>query len=185
VLYRHPNDIFRFLYIQDTLDNCPMPSIKAFAVQWMKREIMVANAVTKPADEDDALFSKSIPLFTLASCFWPDLSHEYPAKNGSTPARGENAFAGIRANYGFYAASANFLYFLLLRRPLHQQLELRGVLEDADCAKNFVEPLLQAVLEYKIELDKHDEDSTALSLLEMVLRDVIGQLKTLGWCSLN
>jgi hypothetical protein len=184
VLYRHPDEIFRFLYIQDTLDNCPMPSIKAFAVQWTKREVLRANSKSAAAeDEAEDLFAKSLPMSALSGCLFPDLSAEYRAKNGS--ADGGNVFDGIRANYAFYTASANFLYFLLLRRSLHQPLELKAVLEDSDVVKNFVEPLLEAVVAFQSELDQSGEDSTPLSVLEMVLKDVVHQLKALRWCSMD
>jgi hypothetical protein len=182
VLYRHPNEIFRFLYIQDTLDHCPMPSVKAFAVQWTKRELLLANDKPPAAeDEPEDLFAKSLPLFALSSCFFPDLSNAYSDVGGD----GEGTFEAIRANYGFYTASANFLYFLVLRRSLHHPLELRAVLEDSDCAKNFVEPLLRAVIAFKAELDQSEQDGMPLSVLEMVLKDVVRQLKGLGWCSMN
>jgi hypothetical protein len=185
VLYRHENDVFRFLYIQDTLENCPMPGIKAFAVQWTKREVLAANPDPPAAQQEEdepPLFSKPIPLSALAGCLFPDLSHMYPAGSvASTQHGGENALHGIRTNYGFYAASANFLYFLLLRRLLHQRLELKTLVEDSDVARNFVEPLLRGVVAFKAELDQIEEDSTALSVLEMVLRDVVKQLKALGW----
>lgn len=177
VLYRHPNEIFRFLYIQDTLDHCPMPAVKAFAVQWTKRELILADDKPPAAeDEPEDLFAKSLPLFALSGGFFPDLSHD---------SDDEEAFEAIRANYGFYTASANFLYFLILRTSMHTPLELRAVLEDGDCVKNFVEPLLRAVRAFRAELERNGEDGMPLGMLEMVLRDDIAHLKKLGWCSLN
>jgi hypothetical protein len=210
VLRSHPKDVTRFAYIRDTLEHCPFESLKASAVSWIKDETVAANkpvtgngkqaadANALAAVEDDtlSLFASPIPLSTLCSDLWPDLSAEYNfSTSDSSPdtttaiEEPQQAYFLLLANYGFYAATLNFLLLLLRSQYLHANLNIKSLLEEGEILKNFVHPLRDAAAHYetlsKLEGDDEPADSAGgvmeLNLLKMLTSDVGEEVKKLGW----
>lgn len=218
-LHAHPKDVVRFAYIRDTLEHCPFENLKATAVSWIKDETVLAikSPFLKPdpdqpstnpdtsIDESTSLFATSIPLSTLASDLWPDVSAQYNFSSASPPPPSpshvpaspqitaihdpQQSYHLLLANYGFYSATLNFLLLLLRSQHLHIPLNLKDLLDDNETIKNFVYPLRDAAAQFETlgKLEGRDEavggqtGSTELGILEMLSGDVDKSIRELGW----
>ncbi|KAF2670024.1 DUF1760-domain-containing protein [Microthyrium microscopicum] len=190
VLRSHPKDVTRLRYIQDTLEHCPFENLKASAVSWIKGETIDANT---PKEEDSlpSIFATPQALQILAPYLWPDISSTYSfSHSDSTPvADPEASYNSLMANYGFYAASLNFLLLLLKSTRLHKPLAIQYLVAgDGEILSTFVRPLHEAVGHFET-LDKLEgetgEDGVVMELgiLKMLTDEVESEVKKQGWAA--
>jgi hypothetical protein len=156
-----------------------------------------ASTTSKAAAADSdppPLFATDIPLHSLTSLLFPDLTSAYNLKAPETDVA--DLYSQFRANYGFYLAALNFYYLLLLGTHMHESLHIKTLTVDGEIPKQFVKPLLQAVQDFGALMAKGgalssqlggedgESDSSAVNELEvmgMVAKRVEQEVTKLGF----
>ncbi|KAF8853275.1 DUF1760-domain-containing protein [Acephala macrosclerotiorum] len=100
ILHAHPVDRLRLTFITDTLEECPIETLKGSAVSWLKEEIITAH-------ERNAknAFSTTVALGAAQPYLFPDTSPLNLADNMELVQELEQSFS-------FHMAVVNFLYFV-------------------------------------------------------------------------
>jgi hypothetical protein len=180
VLRSHPHDLVRLSFIRDTLEHCPYENLKTSAVGWFKGETIEANPPSSSSVSDSdtpSIFATPVALSTISPFLYPDLTDHF---TGSTL---QDSYVQFRADLSFYLAALNFYYLLLIAKHLHGTLDIVGFQKSSSIAKNYLEPLRNAVATYRAGLEVggelHDGDEDIIALKELdILEDVIGRAET-------
>ncbi|KAF2643986.1 DUF1760-domain-containing protein [Massarina eburnea CBS 473.64] len=155
ILRSHPSDLVRLTFIRDTLEHCPYENLKASAVSWLKGETLEANPNPPhpPAsDEASSIFATPVALQTTSPFLFPDLTHSF-----NTTIAISDAFMQFRQELGFYLATLNFYYLLLSARPLHENLDIKGLHEKSGMEGHFLTPLKEVCGRFKESLKEGGE----------------------------
>ncbi|KAF2865503.1 YAP-binding/ALF4/Glomulin [Massariosphaeria phaeospora] len=155
ILRSHPHDLVRLTFIRDTLEHCPYENLKASAVSWLKGETLEANMSQHPASQSSAessIFATPVALSTVAPYLLPDLTHSWP----SSPDLAES-WIQFRTDLDFIMAALNFYFLLLTARPLHENLDVRGLHAKTKIEAFYLAPLKEGAGRFKEALGEGGE----------------------------
>ena len=130
LLHLHPSDDVKLAYIRDTLEHCPYETLKGSAVEWLKTEILSANASAN--ESKSRLFSSPALLHLLAPWLWSDITLSNHTMDDYV------IFQNLQS---FYLAILNLLYLLLSSKILANNL---GIYEfTKQIMAQFIAPLME------------------------------------------
>ncbi|KAI9713129.1 MAG: hypothetical protein M1820_001114 [Bogoriella megaspora] len=173
ILRSHPSDKVRLAFIRDTLEHCPLESLKASAVSWLKGEILEANsplpnssggeavpsgalsglAFVNDREQASSLFASPIALSTLSTFLFPDLTYELTQQTLL------DAWTVFKSNVPFYLAALNLYKLLLSNAHLSDNLDIGSLHKDNDIGGSYLFPLKRAC--QKFQKDIEDDGAVA------------------------
>ena len=175
VLYSHRSSKVRFGYILDTLEHCPLYSIKASAVGWMKDEVLAAFGIAgiskimeagprqRDEPQDENIFRSPTTMQTL----WPYI---FPALDVS--------IEDLSTSFPFWLASLNFYYVLCSSSKLYREMEVAKLSDSNDTETNFLQKLRAIAKQSRDPASPMFKESTYASEADLfALEDALDRLE--------
>lgn len=166
VLHAHPSDQVRYNFIRDTLEHCPVDSLKVSAIGWLKDEMVATNlnenkqsyqrGETAPATSktDESSSARKHPLFASPAGLTSLVPYLFPRLSP------EEDTARLCGQMPFFLAALNFYYLICISTVLRDRLELDEWSEMHDIDVHFIDPLRAISRRLGAEIDGEEVLST-------------------------